>query len=247
MFARACAIMHPAIYGLMSISPVGPSQAMATTGTAFMIVPGVLITAAHLLHAEGDVTKPLHTLFEAIGAPDIGLAMEPATLIAEDTHRDTALLRLQNARSTTCVALETSRVAIGTSCGSLGFPLAGIVSQPKGPSLSLAQRFQGANISAFHAHPNHAGHALDFYETDSPMYRGSAGCPGFLAGGEVFGMHIASVVVQGTAARPSENGGAPVDRLAIAIWVAAGEIALFAEANGFELHPDGPSIHGEGR
>jgi hypothetical protein len=60
-------------------------------------------------------------------------------------------------------------------------------------------------------------------------------------------MHIASIVVRGTAARPSENGGAPVDRLAIAIWVAAGEIALFAEANGFELHPDGPSIHGEGR
>jgi hypothetical protein len=167
--------MHPAIYGLMSISPVGPSQAMATTGTAFMIVPGVLITAAH----RATSPSPLHTLFEAIGAPDIGLAMEPATLIAEDTHRDTALLRLQNARSTTCVALETSRVAIGTSCGSLGFPLAGIVSQPKGPSLSLAQRFQGANISAFHAHPNHAGHALDFYETDSPMYRGSAGCPGF--------------------------------------------------------------------
>lgn len=236
MFSRACAMLHRAIYGLMSVSPVGPTQAVATTGTAFMIAPGVLITAAHLLHPEGDATRPRHTLFEAIAAADIGHPMERATLIAEDSQRDTALLQLQDPRSTTFVTLETSRVAVGTSCGSLGFPLAGIVSLPTGPSLSLAERFQGGNISAFHVHPNHAGHPLDFYETDSPMYRGSAGCPGFLIGGGVFGMHIASVVLQGAVlATASENGSEPVDRLAIAIWVAAGEIALFAKANGFDL------------
>ena len=98
------------IYGLMSVSPLGPSQAIATTGTAFMIAPGVLVTAAHLLHAEGDVAGSVHTLFEVISAPDIGRTMERATLVAEDAKRDTALLRLQNPRSARSVTLETSKV-----------------------------------------------------------------------------------------------------------------------------------------
>jgi Trypsin-like peptidase domain len=99
-----------------------------------MIAPGVLITAAHLLHVESDVTRAVHTLFEVIGAPEIGQKMEPATLIAEDSQRDIALLRLQSPRSLSCVRLETSMVPIGTICGSLGFPLAAIVSSPTGPS-----------------------------------------------------------------------------------------------------------------
>jgi S1-C subfamily serine protease len=237
MFARACATMRSRIYGLMSVSPLGPSQAIATTGTAFMIAPGVLITAAHVLHAEGDVTRSVHTLFEVISAPDIGRKMERATLIAEDSRRDTALLRLESPRSASSVTLETSKVPIGTSCGSLGFPLATVVSSSTGPSLSLAERFQGANISAFHAHPNHVGQPLDYYETDATMYGGSSGCPGFLIGGEVFGIHIASVIARGkgTEAMPPVNGGTQVDRVGISIWVAAREIAAFARANGFDV------------
>ena len=237
MFAQACTTMRSSVYGLMSVSPLGPSQAVATTGTAFMIAPGVLITAAHLLHAEGDVTRSVHALFEVISAPDIGRTMERATLVAEDPQRDTALLRLQSPRSARSVTLETSQVPIGTSCGSLGFPLATIVSSSKGPSLSIAERFQGANISAFHAHPNHSGEQLDYYETDTTMYGGSSGCPGFLIGGKVFGMHIASVLARGTGAEtvPPVNGGAQVDRVGISIWVSAREIAIFARANGFHV------------
>jgi len=161
VFANACAKVRSSIYGVMSASPRGPTQAVATIGTAFMIAPGVLITAAHVLHTEGTVTQPLHTVFEAISAADIGQKMERATLIAEDSERDTALLRLHDPRSAACVALETSRVPVGTSCGSLGFPLAGILSSSKGPALTLAERFQGANISAFHEHRNHAGNHLE--------------------------------------------------------------------------------------
>ena len=237
MFARACATMRSSIYGLMSVSPLGPSQAIATTGTAFMIAPGLLITAAHLLHADGDVTRSVHTLFEVISAPDIGRTMERAMLVAEDPQRDTALLRLQSPRSARSVTLETSQVPIGTSCGSLGFPLATIVSSSNGPSLSIAERFQGASISAFHAHPNHSGDQLDYYETDTTMYGGSSGCPGFLIGGKVFGMHIASVLARGTGAEtvPPVNGGAQIDRVGISIWVSAREIAIFARANGFHV------------
>ncbi len=173
----------------------------------------------------------------AAGAAAIGQKMERATLIAEDPQRDTALLRVESPRSASRVRLETSMAPIGTSCGALGFPLAEIVSSPTGPSLSLAERFQGANISAFHAHPNHSGQPLDYYETDAAMYGGSSGCPGFLMGGKVFGMHIASVLAQGRAAENPQpmNGGPPAGRYGISIWVAAREIALFAQANGLDL------------
>ena len=69
------------------------------------------------------------------------------------------------------------------------------------------------------------------------MYGGSSGCPGFLMGGKVFGMHIASVLAHGRAADdlPPVNGGAPRDRYGISIWVAAHEIAVFAQANGLDL------------
>jgi S1-C subfamily serine protease len=141
----------------------------------------------------------VHPTRDSIGASEIGQKMERATLIAEDSQRDTALLRLQSPRSVSYVTLETSMVPIGTGCGSLGFPLAAIVFLPTGPSLSLAELFQGANISALHAHPNHLGQPLDYYETDAAMYGGSSGCPGFLIGGNVFAMHIASVLARGKA------------------------------------------------
>ncbi len=69
------------------------------------------------------------------------------------------------------------------------------------------------------------------------MYGGSSGCPGFLIGGKVFGMHIASVVAKGQTAEimPPVNGGAPADRFGISIWVAAREIAAFAQANGVDV------------
>jgi hypothetical protein len=128
-----------------------------------MIAPGVLITAAHLVHADGDSTRKVHTVFEVIGAVDIGQKMERATFVAEDVLRDTALLRLDNPRSISCVSLETTRVPTGTSCGSLWFRLARVVSSPSGPSLSLAERFQGASISAFHAQSDLDGRSLDYY------------------------------------------------------------------------------------
>lgn len=237
MFAPACKKVRSSVYGLMSASPLASTQAVASVGTAFMIARGVLVTAAHLLHVDGDLTRPPHTLVQAICAPDIGSKMEPVAMIAEDVQRDIALLRLDHPRSAACVELETAKVAVGTPCGSLGFPLAGIRGSTAGAALTLAERFQGASISAFHEHPNHSGQLLDYYETDSAMYRGSAGCPGFLVGGDVFAIYIATVSV-GDAAQGGSyavNGIGPFDREAISIWVAAREIRMFANASGVDL------------
>jgi hypothetical protein len=80
-------LIRSSIYALLSLSPLENGQASATTGTAFMMAPGVLITAAHLVHADGDSTRKLHTVFEVIGAGDIGQKIERATLVAEDMRR----------------------------------------------------------------------------------------------------------------------------------------------------------------
>ena len=50
-------------------------------------------------------------------------------------------------------------------------------------------------------------------------------------------MHVASVLARSKAAEnlPPANGGPPADRYEISIWVAAREIAAFAEANGLDL------------
>jgi hypothetical protein len=133
--------------------------------------------------------KPVHSTFWVIRSPDIGQNTEIATLLAEDTKKDIALLKITYPRSTRHLTLEPDRVPTGTSCGSLGFPLCGIVDTPQGPLFNLVERFQGSYISAYvkHVEPSQ-GIDGDFYETDSLMYGGSSGCPVFLTNSSVIGM-----------------------------------------------------------
>jgi hypothetical protein len=228
--------MHECIYGLMGIAQIAPNQVSATNGTGFMIAPGVLATAAHFVHIENDHAKPILDRFEAIRSADIGQKTEDITLIAADSVRDLALLRISNPRSTLSVQLATEIVPVGTACGSLGFPLAAVVFAQTGHMFHLVERFQGANISTYQTGAAPDGRALGFYETDSLMYSGSSGCPGFLAGGRVFGMHVASILdqaaAQANAASPKHSTG---NRLAISLWIPAADIREFAIANGLHL------------
>jgi len=228
MFVKACNRVRESIYGLNGLSQVTPTQVNATNATGFMIAPGVLATAGHFCHVESDPTKPLHGVFEAIRSPDVGQTMESATLVAVDSVRDLALLRLANPRSRACVSLAQQRVATGTPCGSLGFPLASVIFSQTGRQFNLLERFQSASISAYATLPHATGRQLTYYETDSLMYGGSSGCPGFLDDGQVFGMHVGSATDQAGA----KKDGA---RLAIAIWVPAADIRALALANGVSL------------
>jgi S1-C subfamily serine protease len=206
MFVQACNQIRECIYGLMGLSQTGPNQVNVTNATGFMVVPGILVTAAHFCHVENDPSKDVHSHFEAIRSPDIGQHMQRIALIAADTVRDIALLRIDNPRSTSQVQLECDRVPTGTNCGSLGFPLASVVVSQSGKMFNLTERFQGASISAYQTSTTPTGRALSFYETDALMYGGSSGCPGFLIEARVFGMHVASVVdpmsAQANAAQP---------------------------------------------
>jgi S1-C subfamily serine protease len=234
MFATACPSNREAIYGMLATSPVKPQGVTASNGSAFMVAPGILITAAHCVHIETNPNKSVHNKFELIRAPDIGQKMESATLIAFDKKKDLALLKIDEPRSTACLKLLKATVPPGTPCGSLGFPLASVSFNPSGIGFNLIERFQGANISAFVVTTDPIGNKISFYETDSLMYGGSSGCPGFIASGEVFGMHNRSAI-GGTGGNPKESGAGNRTRLAISMWVTSMDIVAFASINGVVL------------
>jgi hypothetical protein len=144
-------------------------------------------------------------------------------------------LRVGDARSTASVGFVCDVVPTGTSCGSLGFPLATVVFGTKGRTFNLVERFQSSSISAYKAQIGPSGRALTLYETDALMYGGSSGCPGFLTDGTVFGVHVASIVDQTVARANAAQPGGNANRLAISIWVPAADVRDFAQANGVSL------------
>jgi len=230
VFSKACAAIREAIYGVLGTSVIGANRANISNGTAFMIAPGILATAAHFIHLESDPSKPIHGQFEAIRAPDVGKSMEVATFLAEDAELDVALLRLQNSRSSFCLTLEPGEVPRGTNCGSLGFPLAHVSVQAGRKKFDLLERFQGAFVSAVNPVTLPSGRQASYYETDALMYSGSSGCPGFLPDGRVVGMQVKSIV-------EGKKAGADTTetRLAISLWVKSPEIIAFAGANGVTI------------
>jgi S1-C subfamily serine protease len=231
MFVEACKRNRGAIYGLNGLSQVDATHVNGTSATGFMISPGILVTAAHFCHVDNDRTKALHQAFEAIRAPDIGQKMEVASFVAENKTRDIALLRIAAPRSKDCLKLVDAPVSVGTACGSLGFPLASLAFSPAGRTLNLVERFQSASISAFPSILGPDGQTYNHYETDSLMYRGSSGCPGFLADGRVFGMHVSAVIDQQSAGGKTSDG----NRLAISNWASAADIAEFVLSNNVKL------------
>lgn len=220
MFRKANKTIRNAIYGVLCQSPVGNNQVNFGNGTAFMIAPGICATAAHVLHIEGDRSKPLHQKIEVIRAPDIGSAMRVAVFIAEDIERDIALIRIVEPTDTTCVTLYRSIQERGTSCGSLGFPLSNVTEVNHQMAFNLVERFQGAYISAFQKLNSPSNTPYDFYETDALMYGGSSGCPGFTLEEKIFGMHVATI----SEGEVKSNN----NRLAIALWVPSPDIISFA-------------------
>jgi len=230
-FAKACSKNREAIYGLLASSPIKPNGVTASNGSAFMVAPGLLITAAHCIHQETNPTKSIHSKFELIRAPDVGQKMEIATLVAADPAKDLALLRIDGPRSRSSLKLLKAPVAPGTPCGSLGFPLAQVAFTPQGIAFNLVERFQGANVSALAHAADATGNPVTFYETDSLMYGGSSGCPGFLASGGVFGMHNRSVLEAPQSQKTVGSTPAPT-RAAISMWVTSMDIVAFVASQG---------------
>lgn len=190
MFEKALAKNREAIYAVLSSSPLDANAITPSIGTAFMVAPGLLVTAARCLRDESKPGAPPCEGLRVIRAPDIGKKPEPVTILAANARNNLALLRIDAPRSTDCLRLLDAPVPVGTHCGTSGFPRLS-VDRPPFSGVSLIELFQGADISTYVSATGTDGHAESRYETDSPLCGNPSGSPGFLSSGEVFGMfHI---------------------------------------------------------
>ncbi len=233
MFEKTVAGNREAIYAVLSTAPPHPRAITPSFGSAFMVAPGLLVTAAHCLDDASPPGAPPIGNLSVIRAPDIGKEPEPVSLAARDDGRGLALLRIDAPRSRACLKLLSAPVPAGTHCGSSGFPRITVDSTP-GLGIALMELFQGADICAFATSAGLDGNPVSRYETDSPMYGDAAGCPGFVASGEVFGMYLRFVPDLPDAAK---GAGDPErsTRTGVSLWVPSMEIIAFAKSNGVAL------------
>ena len=83
MFQQACQTIRQAVYGVKCVTPIGDNMANISNGTGFMVAPGVLATAAHVIHFESNLNKAVHDKFQVIRAPDIGQRTEKTEFVAD--------------------------------------------------------------------------------------------------------------------------------------------------------------------
>jgi len=219
MFEKALAENREAIYAILPSSPLAADAATPSGGTAFMIAPGLLVTAARCVPGgsePGDLHCPALSL---VRAPDIGRGTERATLVSLDRGKGLALLRIDAPRSAAFLRILDVPVPIGTQCAYSGFPRLAMDPAPR-PGVSLIEMFQGASVCSFVTTTGPGGDPAAYYVTDAPLVGDASGCPGFTSSGEVFGMLDCP----------------PGDlRSAVPLWVPSMDIVSFARGNGVPL------------
>lgn len=219
MFEKALKENREAIYAVLAPAALPGEAATPSGGTAFMIAPGLLVTAARCLPGgSGPEGLPCPEI-SVVRAPDIGRGTERATLVALDRGKGLALLRIDAPRSVASLRLLDASVPVGTPCAYSGFPRLAMDPAPV-PGSSLIEMFQGASVSSFARTAGTGGESVFRYVTDAPLVGDASGCPGFTATGEVFGMLDCPP-------------GDP--RSAVPSWVPSMEIAAFALENGVPL------------
>jgi hypothetical protein len=219
MFEKALSENREAIYAILASSSLPPEAATPSGGTAFMIAPGLLVTAARCVPGGSDPANLPCPELSLVRAPDIGRGTERATLVSLDRGKGLALLRIDAPRSAATLRILDALVPIGTQCAYSGFPRISM-----GPALqpgtSLIEMFQGANVSSFVKTAGPDGELVSCYVTDAPLVGDASGCPGFLPSGEVFGMLNCP----------------PGDiRSSDPFWVPSMDIVSFARGNGVPL------------
>ena len=219
MFEKALSENREAIYAILAPASLPPEAATPAGGTAFMIAPGLLVTAARCVPGGSDPGTLPRTMLSLVRAPDIGRETERATLVSLDRGKGLALLRIDAPRSAAFLRILDAPVPIGTPCAYSGFPRLAMDPAPL-PGASLIEMFQGASVFSFARTAGPGGESVSRYVTDAPLVGDASGCPGFTASGEVFGMLDCP----------------PGDlRSAVPSWVASMDIVSFALDNGVPL------------
>jgi hypothetical protein len=225
MFTDAYTTIRESTYAL-----IGRSKGKTiSNGTAFMIAPGVLVTAAHVLYREKGDSSSFQDNIGVIRDPEIntGQRLETAKAIAVDVECDIGILEIENPRTKSFVALTTDRLLTGTEVGAAGYALMDANQVMANLAVPLL-RFQAGHVSATYSKRDSASaRQLVYSETDMPMYGGSSGCPGFLLSGEVFGMHVAEWHDGGNEEKPGQR--------AFSMWVPASALISLARKNNIEI------------
>ncbi len=231
MFSKVCSLIRNGIYVFFGISP---GKNRISPGTAFMIRPGIIVTAGHLVFLKNDASQPMHEAFNVLRASDVSrivpylakVEMEKVHLLEVDPERDLAIFNIYNSKSSYCLTLSSNVAPVGSVCGLVGFPFTKVKITQEGVELSIVERFQSAHICSFYEKKIlNTSRLLSFYETDNFMYDGSSGCPGFLKNGNIFGMHIGSYLKE-------ISPDIEKNRLPFSLWVPSTDIIAFARGIG---------------
>jgi hypothetical protein len=225
MFEKALKENREAIYAILAPAALPREAATPSGGTAFMIAPGLLVTAARCIPGGSDPGNLPRPDLSLVRAPDIGRGTERATLVSLDRGKGLALLRIDAPRSAATLRLLDAPVPVGTPCAYSGFPRLAMDPAPV-PGSSLIEMFQGASVSSFARGAAPGGEPVSRYATDSPLVGDASGSPGFTATGEVFGMLDCP---------PGDS------RSAVPSWVSSMDIVSFAIDNDVPL-PGNPLL-----
>ena len=144
MFEKALKENREAIYAILAPASLPREAATPSGGTAFMIAPGLLVTAARCIPGGSDPGNLPRPVLSLVRAPDIGRGTERATLVSLDRGKGLALLRIDAPRSAATLRLLDAPVPVGTPCAYSGFPRLAMDPAPV-PGSSLIEMFQGAS------------------------------------------------------------------------------------------------------
>lgn len=98
MFESACLKVRESLYGILCQTDVGGRPVHFGSGTGFLIAPQLCLTAAHVLHHDGQKNAPIHSRIQVIRAPEVGRPMRMARLLGIDDALDLALLQIEHIR-----------------------------------------------------------------------------------------------------------------------------------------------------
>lgn len=98
MFESACLKVRESLYGILCQTDVGGRPVHFGSGTGFLIAPQLCLTAAHVLHHDGQKNAPIHSRIQVIRAPEVGQPMRMARLLGIDDALDLALLQIEHIR-----------------------------------------------------------------------------------------------------------------------------------------------------
>jgi S1-C subfamily serine protease len=218
LFARirrsivAIGVHPPGPEGGVLIEPAGRRHDFLILGTGFVIAPGIVLTALHVLNpwinaapGQRPPSNP-RLMIPEIGSVDgkmvQGFHSAKVVGLGANTNTDIAVLRIDPNDPFTCaippLALDPNRCCEGDIIGMCGFPLGnGLHRSDFGEDGRFISSFSQGLVSAILPHPDAPLESQRIFQIDAMVNPGNSGGPVFNQDtGEVCGVLIEKVMAQ---------------------------------------------------